>query len=600
MIFPEIAPSRTEFQRQIVEALSSDNTRIFIDANVLIHCYEISRSACEELLTALEGFGSRVRVPIWAAKETWDHTRGLPSRQPLKKISGSVTKAIGQFRSDSLRYIDARTFDDMSADQFTTDVDSLVAAADALTRRTERLEPAHDDANARLLPFIANHSVSSDMPKIYDEVSRTGEQRYAHEVPPGFKDGGTKEPTGDEEVEGAPAPAQLKGKKRNRFGDLIMWLEALQDCKSADCEHLVVLTRDNTKGDWVYNPRLVMDDDGRTVNNGGLLTLPLPLLTQEARQRCPNLRSVHVISLEMFTQTVRASFGGRVSNLSRALQSGTATRRPTRPAERPDRAPAAGEAAAVVTFGSSDMVFEPNDDQAALPIWQQIADLRAEGWTAKNEAATALADLLPSASAIEAKQIGRGIVAATNEDALGPLELAEELLADPDASAEVRANLLVGMLAETYFGEEGEPKKPRADPEITASLFAHASDADTRQAYSVTVGAPLEPLRHVYFALPGEEPRKLRVEVQLSGNSLQGLQVEGREVLEHDAPGSRQIITGGRGSSISVTELMKAVAAAFVVPVDMLEVDGPTNYEVDLPERLGFVDWGPETGEQLR
>jgi hypothetical protein len=161
MIFPDISPSRAGCQRQISEALSSSKTRIFIDANVLIHCYEMSRSACEELLTALEGFGDRVRVPVWAAKETWDHTRGLPSRQPLKKISNSVTKAIAQFKSESLRYVDARTFDDISADQFATDVEGLIAAADVLTRRTERLEPAHDDANARLLPFIANHSLSS-------------------------------------------------------------------------------------------------------------------------------------------------------------------------------------------------------------------------------------------------------------------------------------------------------------------------------------------------------------------------------------------------------------------------------------------------------
>lgn len=598
MIFPEIAPSRGDFQRQIVEALSSEKARLFIDANVLIRCYEMSRSACEELLTELERFGNRVRVPVWAAKETWDHTRGLPTRQPLRKISTNVTKAIGQFRSESLRYVDARTFDDMSANQFTADVDALIVAADALTRRTERLQPAHDDANARLLPFIANHSLSSDMSLIYDEISRTGEQRYAHEVPPGFKDGGTKESTAEEESEGVSP--QQKGKKRNRFGDLIMWLEALQDCKAGECEHLIVLTRDNEKGDWVYNPKLVLEDDGRTVNNAGLVTLPLPLLEQEARQRCPTLQGVHVISLEMFTQVVRASFGGRVSNLIGALQSETTPRRPARPAERPDRAPVAGSAAAQVTFGSADMMFEPSEDQTAMPIWQQIAGLRAEGWTAQNEAADALAALLPQASPDEAKQIGRGIVAATNEDALGPLELAEEVLADPQARADLRANLLVGMLAETYFGEEGEPKKPRAHPEITASLFAHASDADTRQAYDVTVGAPLDPLRRAYFALPGEEPRKLRVEVQLNGNTLQGLQIEGREVLEQDAPGSRQIVTGGRASSMGVIELIKSVADAFVVPVEMLEVDGPTNYEVELPERLGFADWGPESGEQLR
>ncbi|WP_326522944.1 PIN-like domain-containing protein [Sphingomonas sp.] len=598
MRLPEIAPSRSECQRQIVEALNSAKVRLFVDASVLIHCYEMSRSACEELLNALEGLGDRVRVPIWAAKETWEHTRALPSRQPLRKVSGSVTKAIAQFRTDSLRFVDARTFEDMTADQFTAEVDSLVAAADALTRRTERFEPAHDYANARLLPFIADHSPSSDMPAIYDEVSRTGEQRYAHEVPPGFKDGGTKEPAPEDQAEGSTA--QLKGKKRNRFGDLIMWLEALQDCEAGESEHLIVLTRDNTKKDWVYNPERVTDDDDRLTQNGGVVTLPLPLLAQEAHRRCPTLQSVHVISLEMFTQVLRSNFGGRVSNLIRALQPGAAARRPTRPAERPDRAPAGGAAAANVTFSSADMLFEPTEEQAATPIWQAIAGLRAEGWTAQNEAATALTALLPEAGPEEAKQIGRGIVAASNEDALGPLELAEEVLADPEASAEVRANLLVGMLAETYYSEEGEAKKPRAHPEITASLFAHAADADTRQAYTAAVGVPLEPLRRAYLALPEEDPRTLRVEIQLADNTLQGLQIEGREVLEQDAPGSRQIVTGGRAAMMPVTELLKAVAAEFVVPFDMLAVDGPTSYDVEIPERFGFVGWGPETGEQLR
>ncbi|WP_394654055.1 PIN-like domain-containing protein [uncultured Sphingomonas sp.] len=597
MIFPDISPSRAECQRQIVEALTSPRMRLYVDASVLIRCYEMSRSASEELLNALERFDDRVRVPVWTAKETWEHTRALPSRQPLKKISGVVNKLLTRFRSESLRYVDARTFDDMTAEQFTAEVEALVGAAETLTKRTEKLEPGHDDANARLLPFIATHSLTSDMPLIYDEVGRTGEQRYAHEVPPGFGDGGTREPTPEEQEEGAGG--QQKGKKKNRFGDLVMWLEALQDCKAGQCEHLVILTRDNTKKDWVYNPERVLDDEGRLTQNGGLVTLPLPLLAKEARQRCPELQSVHVISLEMFTQVLRASFGGRVSNLIRALQSGATTRRPTR-ADRPDRAPPGGGEAANVTFSSADMLFEPTDDQAATPIWQRIAGLRAEGWTAQNEAATALAALLPQADADEAKQVGRGIVAATNEDALGPLELAEGVLADPEASAAVRANLLVGMLAETYFGEDGEAKKPRAHPEITASLFSHAGDADTRQAYDATVGVPLEPLRRAYLALPGETDRKLRVEIQRVDTTLQGIQVEGHEVLEQDASGSRQIVTGGRAATMSVTELLKAVAAEFVVPVDMLEVDGPTNYEVDIPERLGFVEWGPETGEQLR
>ena len=191
MIFPDVAPSRAECQRQITDALRSDGARIYVDASVLIHCYEMSRSACEELLAALDGFGSAARVPVWSAKETWEHTRELPSKRPLAKTAGGLNKRLQHFRAESLRYVDERTFDDMSLEQFTNAVNDAVATLEDLTKRAERIEPGHDDANARLLPFIANHSLASNMVEIYAEVHRTGETRFSHFVPPGFGDGGT-------------------------------------------------------------------------------------------------------------------------------------------------------------------------------------------------------------------------------------------------------------------------------------------------------------------------------------------------------------------------------------------------------------------------
>jgi hypothetical protein len=56
MIFPEVAPSRSECMRQVQEAFRSDGARVYVDASVLIHCYEMSRSAREELLHALDAF----------------------------------------------------------------------------------------------------------------------------------------------------------------------------------------------------------------------------------------------------------------------------------------------------------------------------------------------------------------------------------------------------------------------------------------------------------------------------------------------------------------------------------------------------------------
>lgn len=603
MIFPDVAPSRAECQRQVIEALTSDGLRLYVDASVLIHCYEMSRSACEELLAALDARGRAVRVPVWSAKETWDHTRGLPARWPLAKTAGTLNRRLQDFRSESLRYVDERTWDDIGVDQFTRELEEAVIKVEALTRRVERIEPGHDDANARLLPFIAGHTLSSDMASIYEEVARTGELRFAHEVPPGFADGGSR--TAMNEGVEEESSLQAKGKKRNRYGDLIMWLEALQDCASGEgdepeAKHLVILTRDNSKKDWVYNPERVADEDGKLLQNGGLVTLPLPLLVQEAKQRCPTLESVHTLSLEMFTQVARMAFGARLGNLIRALQSSSRQARVARAATPRPELSQAPEGEVDVSFSSLDMMFEPAPEERDSPVWANIAGLRAEGWTIPNEAAGALVEVTPTASPDQLKQMGRGIVAASNEDALEPADLANAILNNAEIAPSVRANLLVGMLGETYFDEDGEAKKPEASPDIVSALFAHASDPDTRRAFEITIDERLQPVRRLYLALPGEPERKIRLEIQLNQSVLVGAQADGRELLEDNAPESRRLAIARSSSALSVADLVAAIAREFVVPVDVLEVDGPTNFEIEIPERMGFIAWGPTTGEQLR
>lgn len=600
MIFPEIAPSRGDCLRTIQEAFRSERARIYVDASVLIHCYEMSRSAREELLGALDGFGGRVRIPVWAAKETWDRTKSLTSRKPLSKTTVPLSRHLARFRSESLRYVDERTFDDMSMDEFTKELDALTAAGEALIKRADRIDPGHDDANARMLPFIRSHALVSDMAAIYDEVARTGEARYAHEVPPGFKDGGTK--SGSDTDDGDEGELQLTGKKRNRFGDLILWLEALQDCRSPEIAHLIVLTRDNKKGDWVYKPDRVTDDNGGLQQNGGLITLPLPLLSQEAKQRCPHLEGVHVISLEMLTQVLRSGHGARVGNLVRALQADVATPKKaglkeSRVGRRTDDED--GEPVHV-QFGSQDMMFDPDVLPDDHPIWSEIAALRAEGWTVTNAAALAIKDLIGHADADQAKQVGRGIVAASNDDALAPIDLAQYVLDGAEGTAEIRANLLAGMLGETYLDENGEPKKPQAHSDITAMLYEHADDVETRAAYEATIELSLAPFRHLYLALPGEEERSIRIELLLNGRTIRGIQADGKELLEENAPLSRQLVSGGRTEEMPVGDLIAAVAREFVLPASMLALEGPTNFQIELPERIGFIDWGPVSGEQLR
>ncbi len=73
MLFHDVSPSRDESVAEISAALQAEKGRVYLDTNVLIHCYEMSALASNDLLSALGRYGSRVGVPIWAANETWEH-----------------------------------------------------------------------------------------------------------------------------------------------------------------------------------------------------------------------------------------------------------------------------------------------------------------------------------------------------------------------------------------------------------------------------------------------------------------------------------------------------------------------------------------------
>lgn len=597
MRFPEAEPSRSECLGKVSDALLSEKARVYVDASVLIHCYEVSRSACEELITNLEGLSARVRVPIWSAKETWEHTRLLPSRRPLVGQAGQIVRRVQAFRAESLRYVDERTFDDMTHEEYSRAVDTVVADVVALMRKAERIVPEHGAVNGRLLPFIERHTLASDMPAIYDEVRRTGETRFSHEVPPGFADGGQR-PTAEIDGEAEEGGVRRQGKVRNRYGDLIMWLEALQDCVGADVDHLVILTRDNSKRDWAYKPERVLDDDGRPQQNGGLVTLPLPLLVQEARVRCARDLDVHVMSLEMFTQVRRTSFGARVGNLVRALQPQLPSRRSTSRADHATEAAGSGESR--VDFGSRDMMYEPTAEEASQPVWRSIAALRAEGWTVRNAAAAALTDLIADARPTALKQIGRGIVAAARDDAIGPIDLASQTLENDELGIDARANVLSGMLGETYLDDRGEPVKPMSHPTVTELLFAYAIETGLRSAYTAVLEGALGPVRRLYLALPNEDDRRIRIEIDVQEGMLLGLRGNGVELIERDSPTHRRLPVEGGSVRLTADELLQLVAREFVVPSSMLVLDGPLGHPVAIPERMGFVNWGPLTGRQLR
>lgn len=591
MLFPDVSPSRDECIADVASALQDELGRIYLDASVLIHCYEMSAPASEDLLRALERYGTRVAVPAWAAKETWEYATSRINRRPLKSLADRLRRDLQRFQTETTRYIDDDTLRDLSKDEYQQELGGALDTALSLIQRVADHEPKADQTTARLLPFIDGHRLKSDLIEVVEEVARTAATRIAHRMPPGFADAPQEEPA---EENRQPGP-KGKGKAHNPHGDLIIWLEILADCSANNAEHLVLITRDTTKADWAFVPKKIRDERGRPQDNGGLITLPLPLLVHEATQRCQTLKRVHIVSVEMLAHVLR-SMRVDVSNLAAALQSRDEEDSQPPPPDMAGAYRSANGAPYVPEFRSGDMAYDPQEDN---DLDQLIAGLTGEGWKVQNQAARRLEPLLPGATRSQKIQIGRGLVAAANDGALEPAEFLEKLLAHDTLDIAVRGDVLIGALAEVYLAETGEPKKPVATRAIASTLYRHERDEALQPAYQAVLDRITAQAKK-YLTLPLEAHKPLSIDLALERDVLRGISANGVALLEEDAPPSRIIQRSGQDATMTTEELIELLSEEFVLPADMLATDLPRTASFTAPELLGFVPWGPQTGTLLR
>lgn len=593
MLFPEVSPSRDRVFAELANALSGKSSRIYLDASLLIRSYEVSIAARDELLDALDKFGDSVAVPVWAAKETWDYIRSNRIvRRPLEAASRRVKKDLAIFRTAALRYVDDDTLKDMTKTEFQKELDEAVDAVTKLATLVANHEPASDATTARLMPFIDNRRLNSDVSKILDVAQRTGPGRMAHQMPPGFADAPAPETPGSMEQQLRP-----KGKQRNPFGDLINWLEILDDCVAKNCEQMIVITSDVKKDDWVYVPDKILDEQGRPQKNDGLVTMPLPLLAHEARTICPKLQGLHIVSLEMFAHVLQRNLRILVPNLATAIQADSedAEPVPARPAVPPEVAPS--DASKVPpTFSSSDMSYSfPRRDE----IDALIRSLPGEGWRAQNQTVREIEPLIHRADRDQLIQIGRGLATAANDGALEPVELLRRVFAAPATKPTARSNIMIGVLAEIYIDDTGELAKPASHPELTAFVYEYENNSALGAAYAAVLDRAM-PQRRTYLGLPTDHIGEIRLVFTLEGKRLNGLSANGHALLEADAPPSRALRRLGPATNWAVAELLTELAREFVVPPKALLPDLADNIQIQVPENTGYIRWGPNTGVPLR
>ncbi len=588
MLFHEVRLSRDQILQGIADALQSPDALVFLDTSLLLHVYDVGAGARDELIAALESLGEKVKVPMWAARETWersyDETLG---KTPLKQPAGKLETQLKTFVTDVRRFIDEETISQAEAMTKAEYQGKLETAQDELLQLV-RLASRHarnpDETSGLLLPFLNARLLDSDLSRVLERVSKEAEFRFAHKMPPGWRDGGATDAT---------------GKKENRFGDVIIWFEILATIGRDRPQHVVVITRD-VKDDTVYKPKRLLDAAGNLAPNL-TVTLPHPMMTHEAKQACDTLATLNMVSLDAFAQVLNNNLGIAVPKLLAALQSGQDTgRNVVRAAQ---GAPPAADAAEVgdeaVTFTPDDLNYEPKRDNALDQVMMALAvpDFRVQ-----NDAVALLSETLQTTTT-RAQQIhlGRVLARAAVAGAREPSDFLVDVLADQAAPADLRRHLLIGALAGVYLSATAELRKPLADPLVTEALFRLRNDQVLHPAY-VAILSRLAPQRQAYLALPTDDidaiPLELLVEREAGGEpTLRGVMSGAAELLDETAPTSRRL--GTLGEEITLDQLLDRIAVEFCVPRSFLTTD-QTSPRFLIAPTLGFILWGPFSGVDLR
>jgi hypothetical protein len=229
----------------------------------------------------------------------------------------------------------------------------------------------------------------------------------------------------------------------------------------------------------------------------------------------------------MLAHVLRSSLKLQITSLIAALQADGA-RRTKRKGDSADGPECENEAnsddqartAEVVRFNSEDMDYDFTPDDK---IDDALQSLGVDDWSVQNEAVQILEPLLTGASRDQLIQIGRGVVNASIGGAVGSVDFLQRIFANGELPNELKSHLLVGVLAQIYISNDGEPKKPIGPPDLTELIYEQYAIAGLRPAYDAVIGR-LESQRRAYLALPTDLRGTIPIEL--------GLEEEGRSDSE--------------------------------------------------------------------
>jgi hypothetical protein len=236
---------------ELVNAIEADGTRFYLDTSLLMWLIRLGSRARAEFISWCDARPiNSVRVPVWAAHELHRHVIGGTVRSNLQKTVSETQAKYDEFtRLASERADDSvcRAKGYSGRISYIGDLEHSFARLNQLARVIEPDDVQLQQAVEEVIEFTNGHVLRTDIGPVVEKLSLIGDFRYSHLMPPGYHD----------------------RKDENRFGDVIIWEELIEDLHGAgrdsrgEVRHAVLISRDR-KTDWISGAPRIRSAAGTT------------------------------------------------------------------------------------------------------------------------------------------------------------------------------------------------------------------------------------------------------------------------------------------------------------------------------------------------
>ncbi len=275
------------YQQELVDVLQSQDFVIFLDTNMLAWAFRLNDDASREFQQWLDKLAEleRLIIPAWTVHEYNHH---LLRNDPNFFLPH---KAVGKQLNNNLEQLD-RVVHLMVSDESANELEygnrdelitALTDASKVIQKCVNYLDKNSSQRKDCMINFfeklILKCAIKNNVHDLADSVGQEAQARCINRLAPGYKD------------------AQ---KTENSNGDLIIWREILDYCKSKNARKAILITND-CKSDWVYTPPFITLQNEKKISGttprGRLVKLPKPDLIAEFEHHTGS-RHFHIFSIE--------------------------------------------------------------------------------------------------------------------------------------------------------------------------------------------------------------------------------------------------------------------------------------------------------------